>query len=455
MESDDYKTDERTRARCKRYYERHRDKINAGSREKRRATPSALDLALKEGPAAVEALRAKWRAKNRRWYERQALKEGRVYSPGSKGGQGERSTKLVVAIPPRPISPDNRDKHADLNWLITQAGPVAVRRARSRSSAARRDFAVWTAAASSLPARPVAAEWSDWLAALGRGAHGGPPLKPTSLADIFYRCAALYRAGRLLGMEVRNPFAELDEPRSTDFPASFSWRIMIDGFPRLIAATTEWRERAFYSALRFTGLRINEILGLRREHILILPGGRVEIQVTTQRPHKSARASLTNIIDRPLKHERQRRILPITNADLVSALLRARRETPSQVLTKGPDNRPLLVSSPFLFPFSPYHVGEMTKHLRAVIPELPRGVGWHAFRHAFSAEARLVARVSIDELSQWLGHASPLVTYTYLRSLLGEQPDLQDFSARIGAAQLRRPVEAVAAPSNVTDMRKR
>lgn len=444
--------------RHKRYYEAHRLEILEKQRQDRQKNGTALDRAIAKGPAAVAALREVMRLKAQRHREKKASAAGRIYSPAAS------RAKLIVSIPPRPVPHETRQRYADLHWLIEQAGAVAVRRAK-RGTAARRDFAVWTAAAASLPARPIPAEWQDWLAALGRGDHGGRALSTSNLADVYYRCGSLYRAGKLLGMEIRNPFAEIPEPRSTDFPAATSWRIMVEGFPRLLAATPDWRERAFFTVLRYTGLRVNEVLGLRREHVVLL-GGQVQLQIVTQRPHRSAVASLTDATDATLKNKNQRRLLPITNPDLVAVLLRARRETPSLVATRSHDpNHPdptrrggtgrlRMIASPYLFPFSAFRVASLSERLHATTPDLPRGIGWHAFRHAFSAEARLVARVSIDELAQWLGHSSTLVTYGYLRGLLGEQPDLDSFSARVAAAQLRRPVEAPA-PQNVLELPKK
>lgn len=426
----------------RRHYEKHRERIKAESKAYRESRGTLLDQTIAKGPEAVAALREKQRLQSKIWRNRHGKNKGHPRGAGAK--------KLIVTIKARPVPDEVRQRYAELGYLIEHCGPAAIRRLR-RSKDARRDFAVWSAARDSLPARPIPVEFEAWLAALSRGEHGGAPLSDSSLKNVFFRVSALYRTARIMGMDIRNPFAELEEPRSRDFPAAYSWRVIIEGFPLLLAQTFDWRERAFFTVLRFTGLRVNEVLGLRREHVILSAGGRVELQIASQRRRVSAASETADISDAPLKHEQQRRILPLLNPELIAALLRARRETPSPVLTRDEHRRFVTTQSPYLFPFAHGRMQSLDARLHLVMPNLPRGVGWHAFRHAFSAEARLVARISIDELSQWLGHSSPEVTRGYLRTLLGEQPDLADVSARMSAAQLQRPIEAPA-PANVFEL---
>lgn len=433
--------------RYRKRYERNREAELARQAARRLELGTALERAIAEGPEAVAHLREQWRERNDRRSAKKRIQRGKPAAP-------YRAVKLIVTIAPRDVSASVRAEHPSLAVLIEKAGPATVRRLR-RQEYARRDFAFWSAARESLPERPVAAEFEAWMIALSRGEHGGVSLKTSTLKNIYYSLMALYRSAHMLGLSSRNPMAEFPEPMVRDFPAAFSWRVITEAFPALIAATSDWRERAFFSVLRYTALRVSEVLGLRREHVLLLPGGRVELQIAEQRSRESPSAA--NPHGAPLKHVRQRRILPVLNPDLIDALVRARRETPSPVSTWDSKSDPTrkfqrTVMSPFLFPFSRHYVAEILyPRLHAVAPTLPHNVGFHAFRHAFSAEARLIARASVDEISQWLGHSSTDVTRVYLRTLLGEQPDLTDFAARAAAAQLQRPV----APANVTEIKRR
>lgn len=183
-------------------------------------------------------------------------------------------------------------------------------------------------------------------------------------------------------------------------------------------------ERAFVALAGLAGLRCGEVMGLRPEdydrdtHVL---------SVTRQRRspvRKNRRDHFVNVDSAQLR------------ADLCWTL-----EHREEIRSRPGWHRGR--SESFLFPWAHKRVEGLLQRLHEGLGPryLPRGVGWHAFRH-WGATSLAKEGASVAEIQAWLGVAESAIAATYIAMVRGNT------SGAVGKldARNRRIVRALRAP---------
>lgn len=400
--------------------ERERQRAKKYRASKAYQTPYAKALA--EGN--VEAFRERMRENARR---AMAAKSKKL-----RGQRGPGTPKPIVEIPPI-VTPAESAGYPNLGEVIDGYASRFIQRHKHEVSG-RQAMRIFDAARASLPARPTEHEYRAWLAALHRGEHG-VRLGPSTLNRYIRSLRSLYEYARLRRGPWHNPMVDVAEFKDARLRAlPLNERNLPVYYQRAMDVLDDARERGFMAVLRFTGIREQEVLGLQAGDIDTSDPRAPRMWLDRQRDADTFEAET-------LKHVRQRRPIPI-HPELLSRLREVLRLGPpevkmGQVWMRDRETRVL----PFLFPFRSKQMLKLAKKMKALLPDgdWPDGIAFHAFRHGWALEARKKARMTVDEISDWLGHASTEVTRVYLRSLLGEENEFASLE-RLFAAQAGEPM---------------
>lgn len=416
---------EKARARARRYAAKKRAALAARGQTETDAARAA---------GGLKAYRAR-KAKEARERRRKTWKAGRPQ-------RGPGSGAPIVAIGALARA-DDAAGYPDFPKLVREWAPRFLARYRHRYTGRQAMF-VFEAARKSLPPHPTELEFRAWLLAL-RSGEGGKVYAAGTLNRFRETLFSLYEFARVRGGPWHNPIADV-EPLQDDAVKAvpLNEKNVRTYYARAMTLLDDPRDRGLVATLRFTGLRISEVLGLRADDIEWQADGGARLHVTRQRDEGGFSAG-------PLKHIRQRRFIRI-HPELEQRLREVLSLGPPLVkMGKGHRGKNAAgVAVPFLFPHRVKGMRKLARKLKALLPEgeWPAGQAFHAFRHSFSLEAWRRARMPLDEISKWLGHSSLAVTEKYLRDLAGYDSPATALE-RLWAAQAGEPmpVESLNAQS--------
>lgn len=379
-----------------------------------------MELAKEAGQ--LDALHRRKREEERQRRRRRWEKEGRP-----KRGPQPLAVVKVDAI----ASPDAAQGYPELGALVKEWAPRLFARHRNRHSA-RAMMYVFESALQSLPVRPTELEYRAWFLALNAG-NGPQRYAPSTINRFREFLNTLYEYARVRGGPWHNPLADVEplrDDRAKLLP--LTERNVRTYYDRAMQLLDDVRDRGVVAVLRFTGIRIGEVLGLQAQDIDLSDPQLPRLHIIRQRfPHTYAPG--------PLKHVRQRRFVPI-HPELLARLNDILRLGPAKV-RMGHHLKGELRECPYLFPQRAKALKKLARKLKLMLPEgeWPEGQAFHAFRHAWAIEAHRKARMPLEEISRWLGHSSIAVTQAYLQELMGYDAPVTSLE-RLWAAQSGEPV---------------
>jgi integrase len=235
---------------------------------------------------------------------------------------------------------------------------------RSLSSSSQASYRRIEALSAQLGEHPGTGDIIAWT-----GMVRGICKSPRSVAAYRARLAALYGFATKAGWVRRNPVA-MAPFRRPDPAASVAIRDIRAVWPRLLRLGQTPQERALLGVLRYTGVRINEAMGLMRCDVLPSRRGPWLLSVVRQRLNPDRPETS------PTKGRRGHacRAIPIR-----SGPARARRLLEPLLELEARD--------PFLFTFRRAELRAFMARIRRSTPALfPLGRAWHVFRHSFAFE---------------------------------------------------------------------
>jgi integrase len=281
-------------------------------------------------------------------------------------------------------------------------------RAGTLAPASRKNYRRCELLSRGLPAYPSPADVVVWLSALGRAGNAPGTVE-------LYRSIlrALYALAQLSGWATANP-AALAPWRRPPLPEPHPIREIRKLWPRLLEVVgPSPRARAFLGMLRFTGVRIEEALGLTPGDVLTgSPWWFVSVVRQRVRPNSMRTAPVKG------RRERGKRRIP-ARPELVE-LLRPALALPPARLRFGTREAPRRSAEvPFLFPYREHDLGELRERLALAFPEhFGPGRAWHTFRHTLAWEMYAAGK-PVELVARVLGHESVQTTEKYLGRLAG------------------------------------
>lgn len=247
-----------------------------------------------------------------------------------------------------------------------------------------------------LPARPARADVAHWLADLSR------ELSPAYTNFCLRVLRSVVRTATVLTADAELAAAVLSVRPLREPP--LSRRCPPDDFrARALGAAKNPAERAWLRLAGEAGLRRGELMGLRPDAIDWRAG---VVHVTRQRSRelRKNRRPHAVVVDRELLR------------DLAWTIANREQVKPRTGRFRGR-------SDGFLFPWALRFLEGFLERVRGHFGAerdqyLPKGLGWHAWRHAGATElARRGA--SILEIQQWLGDADPKMACRYVADVRG------------------------------------
>jgi integrase len=255
----------------------------------------------------------------------------------------------------------------------------------------------------SMPTHPTPGDVATWLRALSAAGMG-----ERTIAQHRWSAQAVYNWGAACALVQGNPFELV--PFRAPPPRPRGLAAIARRWPTIAAACQDKRELAFLGTCRFMGLRPGEALALQ--------AGDIDLRRNTLTVERQ-RTPATWVCRTP-KTERGCRILPLRRP--LVPLLRAILYRPVRVALGRGGCLGKAVSR-FLFPYRPNDLSDLRDRLRLALPGEWGAYDWlHTFRHSFAMEVVSLPpakRMSIEDLSKWLGHANLATTDDYLSALMG------------------------------------
>lgn len=181
------------------------------------------------------------------------------------------------------------------------------------------------------------------------------------------------------------------------------------------------RVRAFLGVLRFTGVRVEEALGLYPADVQ--HRGKWHVSVARQRSSANSMET-TSVKGKGMKATRNIPVRPPLRELLAPVL----GEPPVQLRFGGRGHPRRDGTVPFLFPYRAHDLDKLRQRLGALFPEhFGERKAWHTFRHTLAYEMRADQKPT-ELIQSVLGHKSILTTEKYLSRLIGAQVDDRAFA---------------------------
>lgn len=174
-----------------------------------------------------------------------------------------------------------------------------------------------------------------------------------------------------------------------------------------IASRMEPGERLAVMLSAWCGLRQGEVLGLQAEHVLVSPGGRVDLNVESQLISKGGRRTDTT------KSGKRRRV-PVPVGALADAVVKRRKEARREAegwMIPGLDGGSMSAST-FYRHWVAACAAERAHRVEVEAEEIvPEGLRFHDVRH--SALSMFADVASLTEVQALAGHSDAATTATY------------------------------------------
>lgn len=230
---------------------------------------------------------------------------------------------------------------------------------------------------------------------------------PKAVRNIYVTLRSVWRTARDWGYVTHDPFAGIKLPRPTRAERHF---FSAEQIQKIITAAKE-PHRTFYALLAEPGLRVGELCGLQLDD-LDLERGELTVRRSAWRgklvsPKTTASSRVVNLSPHCIDHLR--------------TFLQSWRSNENGLLFATRNGTPWDANMPRKRRFRPL--------LRALNIQIPRGNGFHAFRHA---NAALMDRLSIPVKvrQERLGHDNPEITLRTYTHAVGE--DCRDAASKLG-----------------------